>query len=177
MLSSSTPTNALILVLTLLCIILFKVSYSSSKEVDLPPTLFYKVKDSTKYSPEDLMCLARNIYFEAATESFVGKYAVAQVTLNRVNHYNFPSTICKVVYQPSQFSWTLNKSLHYATPRGANWDESMNVAVQVLYNNTRLSLVDEALFYHATYVNPRWAKYKDFITQIETHIFYKYRDI
>ena len=60
-------------------------------------------------------CLAKNIYYEAGSESYEGKLAVAQVTLNRVNSGKFPTDICSVVYQKTvdqnlkticQFSWT-----------------------------------------------------------------------
>ena len=40
-----------------------------------------------------LTCLAKNIYFEAATEPFEGKVAVAQVTINRANSGKFPEDI------------------------------------------------------------------------------------
>ena len=59
---------------------------------------------------KQLACLTKNIYYEAASESYEGKLAVAQVTLNRANDPKFPSTICGVVYQRTlgtcQFSWT-----------------------------------------------------------------------
>jgi len=48
---------------------------------------------------KQLTCLAKNIYFEARNEPFAGQFAVALVTLNRVNDTAFPDTICKVVYQ------------------------------------------------------------------------------
>ena len=44
-------------------------------------------------------CLAKNIYFEARNEPFVGQFAVALVTLNRVHDSAFPNTICDVVYE------------------------------------------------------------------------------
>ena len=47
----------------------------------------------------EVQCLAENIYFEAASESFEGKLAVAQVTLNRVNSGKFAKTVCGVVKQ------------------------------------------------------------------------------
>lgn len=153
------------------------VAVENVVELERPYSLFYKAEKAIKFNQDDLTCMARNIFFEAGTESTVGKYAVAQVTINRVQHSNFPTTVCKVVYDPYQFSWTLDKKLLKKKPKGPNWDESMHVAFQVLYGNVRLSLVDEALFYHATYVNPRWAKHKDFIARIETHIFYKYREV
>lgn len=149
----------------------------NSVELDRAYSIFYKTEKAIKFNQEDLLCMARNIFFEAATESIVGKYAVAQVTINRVEHSKFPTTVCKVVYAPYQFSWTLDKKLMNSKPKGARWDESVHVAFQVLYGNVRLSLVDDALFYHATYVNPRWAKHKHFIARIETHIFYKYREV
>jgi spore germination cell wall hydrolase CwlJ-like protein len=47
------------------------------------------------------------------------------------------------------------------------------VAKKVLLEGFRLPSLEDALFYHADYVNPRWKL--DRITQIGTHIFYKQR--
>jgi spore germination cell wall hydrolase CwlJ-like protein len=52
----------------------------------------------------DLECLARNIYFEAASESIEGKVAVGLVTINRSKSGRFPSTICGVVSQRTVIS-------------------------------------------------------------------------
>lgn len=46
-----------------------------------------------------LECLAKNIYFESRNQPWVGKLAVAQVTLNRVADSRFPDSICDVVKQ------------------------------------------------------------------------------
>ncbi|MGH8558320.1 MAG: cell wall hydrolase, partial [Methylococcales bacterium] len=46
---------------------------------------------------EDLDCLALNIYFEARSESTLGRRAVGHVVMNRVNHRDFPHSICEVV--------------------------------------------------------------------------------
>lgn len=48
---------------------------------------------------KQIECLAKNIYYESAGESYEGKLAVAQVTMNRVNSGIFPRDICSVVYQ------------------------------------------------------------------------------
>ena len=130
---------------------------------------------------DDLQCMAENIYYEAATQSYVGKVAVGQVVLNRVKSPNYPSTICGVIYEGSQnihtstcqFSWTcaprnpVNKSSVY-------WDQSLAVAKELL--SKRGSLVDiteGATSYHADYVRPAWSKTLHFVTQIDQHIFYK----
>jgi spore germination cell wall hydrolase CwlJ-like protein len=52
----------------------------------------------------DLECLARNIYYEAASEPTEGKVAVGLVTINRSNHGAFPKTICGVVNQRTDVS-------------------------------------------------------------------------
>ena len=128
-----------------------------------------------------LECLAMNIYKEAGNESFEGKVAVAQVTLNRVDHPSFPKEVCGVVYQKNvimekvvcQFSWYCD-SVHKARPvNKALYEESYAVAKKVLLEGFRLDSLNDALYYHADYVNPRWPYEK--ITKVGTHIFYKGR--
>lgn len=126
-----------------------------------------------------LTCLARNIYFESASEPFEGKVAVAQVTLNRAASGDFPTDICAVVYQKNklvektvcQFSWYCEhpSTLKIRSPR--LYAESMEVAKKVLLENFRLDSLKEAMYYHADYVNPRWHKEK--VAKIGRHIFYK----
>ena len=52
----------------------------------------------------DLECLAKNIYYESASESEEGKVAVGLVTINRSNNGDFPSSICGVVNQRTVLS-------------------------------------------------------------------------
>lgn len=58
---------------------------------------------------EDLSCLARNVFHEAQGENFQGQVAVAMVTIARALDKRWSNDICGVVYQKSQFSWTLEK--------------------------------------------------------------------
>jgi N-acetylmuramoyl-L-alanine amidase len=137
----------------------------------------------------DLDCLARNIYWEARSESFEGMVAVAQVTLNRVAHKSFPDDICDVVYQgPTKASWK-DKSVYYpvkhrcqfswycdgkpddiATVNMSIFDQCYEVAKKVLIDKFRLPRVNNAIFYHADYVDPGWRKPR--LTKIGRHIFY-----
>lgn len=56
-------------------------------------------------------CLAKNVWYESRGESRLGKTMVANVVRNRTEFGRpFATSICSVVYQPSQFSWTLNAS-------------------------------------------------------------------
>jgi spore germination cell wall hydrolase CwlJ-like protein len=134
---------------------------------------------SIKVREQQLDCLAINIYREAGYEPFEGKVAVAQVTMNRVEKGNFGKDVCGVVYQKNvimekvvcQFSWACD-AVHRSRPIGKEaYRESYEVAKKVLLEGFRLPMLNEALFYHATYVNPRWPYEK--IGKIGQHIFYK----
>jgi spore germination cell wall hydrolase CwlJ-like protein len=150
---------------------------------------FRTLKEKTGYFSQDIVsiqtrekqldCLAINIYREAGYEPFEGKVAVAQVTMNRVTAGKFGSDVCGVVYQRNvfmekvvcQFSWACDQ-VHRNKPIGKEaYNESYAVAKKVLLEGFRLDVLKDALYYHATYVNPRWPHEK--IGQIGQHIFYK----
>lgn len=126
---------------------------------------------------KQLMCLAQNIYYEAGLETFRGKVAVAQVTINRAESGNFPKTICGVVHQKTeiagkiicQFSWNCNPvgKVKYVSDA---WQESLMVAQQVMYNQLRMDSLNEALYFHAVHINPQWGLER--VARIGNHIFY-----
>lgn len=135
---------------------------------------FVSASDKAK----QLECLTRNIYYEAASEPFEGKVAVAQVTLNRVASGNFADTVCGVVYEKNvvyqrvicQFSWFCDGISVHKPIHAAAWNESYEVAKRVLLENFRLPSLTTAMYYHADYVNPQWGKPK--VAKIGRHIFY-----
>lgn len=57
-------------------------------------------------SDDDISCLIKNIYHEARGEPDRGQLAVALVTLARSQDRRFANTVCGVVYQKNQYSWT-----------------------------------------------------------------------
>lgn len=67
----------------------------------------------------EINCMALNIYHEARGESQAGQEAVAMVTMARRNHPSYPSSVCGVVWQPRQFSWTHDRNTDSATDREA----------------------------------------------------------
>ena len=125
-----------------------------------------------KYSKREFDCLARNIYYEAGIEDRLGKVAVAQVTLNRVRTGYWGKSICKVVYAPAQFSWTKIKRRAWMPNVGPSWEESKQVAAEVLDQGVRISTLKTSLFYHADYVSPNWKDDSKRITKVGRHIFY-----
>ena len=126
-----------------------------------------------------LGCLAKNIYYEAASEPFEGKVAVAQVTMNRLADGKFGRDVCDVVYSKNviyqkvicQFSWTCDGKSAVRPIASAHYREAEEVAKKVLLEGFRLPSMKDAMYYHADYVNPRWGKPQ--ITKIGRHIFYR----
>jgi spore germination cell wall hydrolase CwlJ-like protein len=133
------------------------------------------VTNSRRFNAQHIDCLTKNIYYEAASEPWEGKVAVAQVTLNRVKSGKFPTDVCQVIYQKvqsvCQFSWYCEKDIIKKPINIKAYVESMEVAKQVLLDNVRVRSVNTALFYHASYVSPNWNRPR--ITQIGNHIFYE----
>ena len=134
-----------------------------------------ETNDKIDYNKTDLFCMAKNIYHEAGHEPTLGKYAVAQVTINRIKSPKFGDRVCSVVFEPYQFSWANNHSRRWTHPSGPAWNEAMRIARDVLENGKRIKGMDDALFYHATYVRPSWSYRKDRLTRIGLHIFYEPR--
>lgn len=128
----------------------------------------------------DLHCLAENVYHEARGEPFKGQMAVAEVTLNRVASPYFPKTICEVVHEArwdpirrrmvAAFSWTEFDNPH--SPHGAAWREAKAPA-EAVYDREHPAVVPGALYYHATYIKPKWSRQKKTVATIGNHVFYR----
>ena len=131
-----------------------------------------KTNKKIRYEKLDIFCMAKNIYHEARNEKLVGRYAIAQVTLNRMHHNSYPDTVCEVVMDPYQFSWANNRKIRWSRPKDAAWEESIQIAEDVILRGKRVKGLEDALFYHADYVRPRWRDPKSKIAQVGTHIFY-----
>ena len=124
---------------------------------------------TVKATNAELLCLAKNIYYEARGEPMHGKIAVAQVTLNRVTHRTeFQSSICQVVYAKHQFSWTMEQ---HREPRGEAWLEAKAIAKAVVVGTVYLPKFN-ALYFHNLTVKPQWNKTKELVAKIGNHIFY-----
>ncbi len=116
----------------------------------------------------ETLCLAKNIYYEARGEPLAGKLAVAQVTLNRVESNLFGNTICKVVYQKGQFSWTKKPN---KIKNDESWKQALRIAESAVNNGIALANFD-ALYFHSKSIKPRWANQKRKLAKIGQHLFY-----
>lgn len=122
-----------------------------------------------------LACLSRTVYFESRGLPRKDKAAVAHVVLNRVEHRDYPDTICGVVTDggpsaPCQFSWYCDGRPDVPGHR-AEYAVSVRVARDVLAGEID-DPTDGANMFHNTSVNPRWARVAELKTQIGRHRFY-----
>lgn len=130
-------------------------------------------------SREDFFCLALNDYWEARGEALSGRIAVAMVVLNRTMDRRYPASICDVVRQnisdeagKCQFSWVCDgrpdKPLEWRA-----WQKSLKLASAVLSRESTLTdPTGGALWYHATFVHPVWARSLTPVARIGDHVFY-----
>ncbi|MDH5229562.1 MAG: cell wall hydrolase [Gammaproteobacteria bacterium] len=128
---------------------------------------------------EELQCLAMNVYHEARGEPVEGQVAVALVTMNRVAAKNYPNTVCKVVWQRRQFSWTHDGRSDRPNDK-KSWEQARKIANFVYNKYTSLKsmsagaidITKGALHYYAPkHADPYWADYKEITREIGGHVF------
>ena len=137
--------------------------------------------------PEGRLCLAQNIYFEAANQPLAGRIAVSNVVMNRVEDGQFPNSICGVIYEAKweenwkgnmipirnqcQFSWFCDGKSDDPTD-SKTWMQAIRLADRML-DGTYEDITEGALWYHADHVDPYWNDYLEETVTINNHIFYK----
>jgi spore germination cell wall hydrolase CwlJ-like protein len=116
-----------------------------------------KQQASTDLSESELFYLTQAIYHEARGEDALGQAAVAHVILNRVKSPLYPDSVCDVVWQPGQFSWTEDGRSDRMTDLDA-----IGKAVDIAMAASRGKVKDPtggSLHYYAhRKVKPDWAK-------------------
>lgn len=117
----------------------------------------------------ELRCLATAVYFESKGEPLEGQLAVAQVILNRMESRRFADTICGVVHQPRQFSYSKTAAVR---TQSKNWRTAVAIA-SIAREERWQEIAPEALFFHANYVAPSWRQSRVKVSQIGAHIFYR----
>ncbi len=120
----------------------------------------------------EMRCLAQAVYFEARGEPLAGQLAVARVVVNRATSGLYPPDYCAVVTQRSQFSFVRRGRIPEADETSPAWLRAKAIA-QIAHQDLWQSDARDALYFHAAYVNPSWARRKTQLARIDTHIFYR----
>ncbi len=125
---------------------------------------------SNRTSDEQTDCLARAVYYESKGEPLVGQLSVAEVILNRARSGRFPSTICGVVRQPSQFSFVRRGHIPTPPANARDWRVAVGVA-EVALRELADGSAPRALFFHARHARPGWKLTR--VAAVGNHIFYR----
>lgn len=139
-----------------------------------------QIKKLSNYDDEDVLWLARNIYFESRSEKLTERIRVAFVTMNRVTDERWPNTITAVVRQPRQFSWYNDRVIPKINEINA-WKDSLilaefciNLYTTMMKQENRDTIADDTNHYFADYIKaPVWAAKMEFAGTWGRHLFYK----
>lgn len=133
-------------------------------------------EEQEKVDEEAVNYMAATLFMEARGEGDVGMRAVAHVIVNRANHGGYGGwSVYDVVTSPWQFSpW--NGGFRQPVIRNQwqqdRWDEAVQISREVLSGQS-VDPTNGALYFHATYVRPRWSRGATGRTRIGNHIFYQ----
>ncbi|MGF1445528.1 MAG: cell wall hydrolase [Pikeienuella sp.] len=144
--------------------------------VNLPLSEIYETEIGTR-SPA-WSCLAEALYFEARGESLRGQVAVAEVILNRVDHPDYPGSVCGVVRQGEEngkygCQFTYRCDGRPDAPQDSAAFERVGRVAWVMLEGRERELTDSATHYHTTWVNPAWSRKFVRTARIGAHIFYR----
>ncbi len=128
--------------------------------------------DTSGELSREMMCLAQAVYFESRGEPLDGQLAVARVIINRAESNTFPDDYCSVVTQRSQFSFVRGGRIPAPNRGTTAWNRAKAIA-RIAHRDLWDSEVDDALYFHATHVRPRWAGRMTTRARINNHIFYR----
>jgi len=118
---------------------------------------------------DPLTCLAVALYYEARGEPAEGIKAVAEVIINRVYDDRYPDSVCDVVWEPKQFSFTDDGLSDTPAPEDPSWKMVKTSAKEALQGN----LVGiSSTHYHSNKVSPSWSRHYRLDGVIGNHIFY-----
>jgi len=112
-------------------------------------------------------CLATAVFFEARGEPLEGQLAVAQVILNRVASGKYAGSVCGVVYQPGQFTFTRRP----VNTHSADWQTAAAIAL-IAQAERWLQVAPKAMSFHAARINVSWGNMQR-VGRIGNHIFYR----
>ena len=128
-----------------------------------------KQSEMQNLSKQQLECLSLNAYHESKGESDKGMLAVIFTTLNRVKDNRFPKTVCGVVYQKSQHSWTKHNP---KIKEKEQYERAKRLAQEVV-DGKHKDNTNRALYFVQVKINRNWLEKLTYTCTIGNHKFFK----
>jgi len=117
----------------------------------------------------DIMCMALNIYHEARGSSLEDRIATGLVVLNRMESENFPDTVCDVVWERSQFSWTNDGRSDI--PHNLEAYEAALLLASFIISGAYPDFTYGATHYHTAEIRPYWSDGSLAKVRIGAHVY------
>ena len=124
----------------------------------------YILDGDSYYDEETLYWLSRIIYSESGNQSLLGRIAVGNVVMNRMESPLFPDTIKGVLFQKNQFSPAMSGSI-YRQP-----NEGSIVAAKLVMDGA--VVLEDALFFNRAGMNTFASRNRTYVATIGAHAFY-----
>ena len=122
---------------------------------------------------QQINCGAQNAYFESQGEPDLGMVAVSQVVINRVKDKRWPNSVCEVVWQNKQFSWT-HDGKSDTIPLNSSYQRRLWIkSIYMFLIAYGEDITNGATHYHSVKVKPWWTNSMKVTAHIGNHIFLK----
>ncbi|XGC82005.1 cell wall hydrolase [Bdellovibrio bacteriovorus] len=116
-------------------------------------------------------CLLCNCYHETRGESRDGMVAVAKVVLSRADSGVFPSSICGVIYQDSQFSWTQDRIKNNINATSVDDKAALNECKGAMATANSEGANGVLYYYNPHVASPAWARHFTVCGTVGNHVF------
>jgi spore germination cell wall hydrolase CwlJ-like protein len=144
-----------------------------------PPVV---LRENIVANNNEYRCLLRAVWHESRGETFEGKLWTAKTILNRTRSEKFPHSVCRVVYQSKQFSFThqLPRSKQLVRPKTAIEKQTFKEVelasfISIWSDRLGIDFTNNSKWYHTTTSKPVWRHKLKVTKVVGNHIFYKQR--
>lgn len=143
-----------------------------------------QLRENIVASNNEYRCAVRNLYYEGRGEGLIGQAYIVKTVLNRVRDTKHPHSICKVIYQNKQFSWThqIPKNKQQVPNKTISEKELLKQlgalsTVVILLDRVGIDFTQGSQFYHSVKVKPNWDYSKlEKVQTVGNHVFYKRKE-
>lgn len=130
-------------------------------------TVIQQASDLQETDRNEFLCMALALYHESKGLSPKDMQAVGHVIRNRIGDSKYPKSVCKVVWQQGQFSWTARPVMAIVPRDKKSWVQAQEVALALGPDCTK----GATSFYNKYTDRPAW-RHKGRVTLVlGAHIF------
>lgn len=147
-------------------------------ETELIPVNYVRDRQQEK----EKQCIVEALHQEARGEAKEGLEAVLSVIYNRKHHRAFPSTFCKVIDQPKQFSYKNHLAqgqrikVEFKPTEKEVQKEIQELAEKAVTGRFKPVFDKSVLWYHTKKVKPKWSRKMQKVAVVGNHKFFEEKE-